>query len=177
VRTERATAKQGGATLLRVGATLLRISATLLRGIATLLRIIATLLRVGATLLRISGTLLRISATLLRIGATLLRIGATLSRADESICVPSASSADKPFNQPAGQAIASANPGNTADSSSIFALAMPSSSRASTPLTVVSCWSADTPACRCDAAGSRTRSSEGHGLGRRLRQNGHPPAA
>ncbi|HXA19528.1 MAG TPA: hypothetical protein VN380_21240 [Thermoanaerobaculia bacterium] len=41
-----------------------------------------------------------------------------------------------------GHAIASANPGSAADSSSMWALAMPSSSRASTPLTVVSCWSA-----------------------------------
>ena len=41
-----------------------------------------------------------------------------------------------------GHAIASAKPGSADDSSSMWALAMPSSSRASTPLTVVSCWSA-----------------------------------
>jgi hypothetical protein len=127
------------ATLLRVIATLLRVIATLLRVIATLLRVIATLLRVIATLLRTGVTLLRISATLLRVGATLLRAGTQMK--PSSICVLSASSAEKPCHQRAGQAIASANPGNAADSSSRCALAMPSSSRARTPLTVVSCWS------------------------------------
>ena len=52
-----------------------------------------------------------------------------------SVCALSASSADKPFHQPAGQAIASANPGNTSDSSSACALAIASSSRSNTPLT------------------------------------------
>src|SRR5947209_11123329 len=41
-----------------------------------------------------------------------------------------------------GHATASANPGSADDNSSMWALAMPSSSRASTPLTVVSCWPA-----------------------------------
>ena len=55
---------------------------------------------------------------------------------------PSAFYLRKSADQPAGQAIASANPGSATDSSSMCALAMPSSSRSSTPLTVVSCWSA-----------------------------------
>jgi hypothetical protein len=73
------------------------------------------------------------------------------SQCSDSASVPSADGAQMKtvlhlhsicIFQPAGHAIASANPGNAADTSSMCALAMPSSSRASTPLTVVSCSSA-----------------------------------
>jgi len=141
-----ATRRRGTATPLRVGATLLRVTATLLRVGATPLRVTATLPRVGATLLRVIATrcalalrLLRVTATLPRDRATLLRESATLLRIIATLLKPvlhlslSASSADQP-----GQAIASANPGNAAVNSSMCALAMPSSSRSSTPLTVVS---------------------------------------